>query len=495
MSIFLDVNPLDPAPFVDRPWPHRTPGNSPLSGRRVLVVDGDLAFARQLAEDLARMGCATRAVQSSQALEEALATDRWEALVLDPRQVDDEIMVRVSCAPNSPLLLIADYGLTNGSSGSMLDQAWATLPAPLTAEAVRVALGRALEARALAEENARLRDELTHRSRLGSFVTRDRDVNRLLETARTVADTRATVLILGESGTGKSLLARGMHSESDRSSSPFIAVNCGALPGGLLESELFGHVQGAFTGATRDKVGRFEAAEGGTLFLDEIDSAPPELQVKLLRVLQEREYERVGDDRTRTTDVRIIAASNADLPSAIEAGEFREDLFWRLNVVSLDLPPLRERPGDIALLAESFVRRFAEEHASSVRGLDPTTLAVLSACEWPGNVRQLENALERAVLLCRGPWIEVRDLPDGLRPTNTEPATDSLVAGLAHLEHLPTLKVALEGPERAILVRALELCDGHRLEAAAMLGINRSTLFNKMRKYDLQGLSFDEAGA
>lgn len=399
-------------------------------------------------------------------------------------------------APGSPrdgAVLVAAPGMGRAID----DRAWSHLPLPFDPTDLLEAFGRALEHRSLASENESLRAQLAGRLALGPFESRDPGTAEVLQAASQVADTHATVLLLGESGTGKSLLARAMHAASSRAAGPFIVVNCGALPGNLLESELFGHAKGAFTGAVADKLGRFEQASQGTLFLDEINSASPELQTKLLRVLQERTFERVGESVSRTTEARVVAATNRDIPSEIAAGRFREDLYWRLNVVSLTVPPLRERPADLALLLDRFLDEFSAEYGRPRLVPSPETLYALAAYDWPGNVRQLRNAIHRAVLLAAGPDLDVDELPDEVRAhagrASAAPAGGQLAAGLAQLSQLsemPTLKDALAGPERAILVRALELAGGSRKDAAESLGINRSTLFNKMTKYGLMDLTF-----
>jgi len=356
------------------------------------------------------------------------------------------------------------------------------LERPASSEQIAVAIERAAAARALELENRRLRRDLGERFSIGSLVSRDPALARVAEVVGVVADTRANVLLSGESGTGKTQLARAIHQSSSRRDAPFVEINCGALPSTLLESELFGHARGAFTGALRDKPGRFEAADGGTLFLDEIASAGLDLQVKLLRAIQDRAFERVGETETRKVDVRVIAASNRDLEAEVRAGRFREDLFWRLNVIHLRLPPLRERRGDVPLLAEHFLARFAAQHGREKTALAPDVVAALVAHDWPGNVRELENAVERAVLLARGKALTPADFGlDG-------GAGDALpVPALPRRENGRTepLKTALELPERALVERALSLAGGHRMRAAALLGVTRGTLFNKMRRYGL----------
>jgi DNA-binding NtrC family response regulator len=292
----------------------------------------------------------------------------------------------------------------------------------------------------------------------------------------------------GESGTGKSLMARAIHHRSPRRKQPFVEVSCGALPETLLESELFGHVKGAFTGAISDKPGRFMTADGGTLFLDEINSASPAMQVKLLRVLQERTFEPVGSSEPRSVDVRVILASNVDPAALVAEGKFRQDLYYRINVVNIKLPPLRDRLGDITLLATHFLRRFTKETGREVLGFTEAAMSTLRRYQWPGNVRELENAVERAVVLCRRPQIDVEDLPETLQSHaghSPAPRTDGPGSPDVILEKAMPLQVALEGPERRIIEQALKRNNWNRQATAAELDINRTTLYKKMRKYRL----------
>jgi len=291
-----------------------------------------------------------------------------------------------------------------------------------------------------------------------------------------VADTKSTVLITGESGTGKSMIARAIHHNSSRRKGPFLEVNCGALPDTLLESELFGHVRGSFTDATSDKQGKFEAADGGTIFLDEISTASAALQVKLLRVLQERTFERVGGTETLRSDVRVIIATNADLALMVREKRFREDLYYRVNVVSIHMPSLRERVGDIPLLAEHFLKHGVERFGKTIEGFDRNALRLMLQYTWPGNVRELENVVERAIVLCQSNQISLRDLP---------PALLNGQAGDGSGHPIQPLRIALEKPERKIIEHSLRMNNWNRQKTAMMLGINRTTLFNKMRKYNL----------
>ncbi|MDP6956179.1 MAG: sigma-54 dependent transcriptional regulator [Planctomycetota bacterium] len=417
----------------------------------------------------------------------------WDAILCDRDLVPLETLLAAGTAQARPPVLLLD-GCTSfpagfGASRPMEAGVFDVLQRPVAPGEVLVSLTRALEQSALVRENRDLKRALHGRASFGDFLTRDRETARILETARTVADTRATALINGESGTGKTLLARAIHGASARAAGPFIEVNCGALPDALLESELFGHAKGAFTGATADKLGRFEAADGGTIFLDEIGNASLELQVKLLRVIQEHKLERLGETRTRTVDVRLVCATHVDLEAAVAAGTFREDLYWRIHVVPLELPPLRSRPADIEHLANLFLSKFRAEYERPASTFSAPALARLAAHPWPGNVRQLEHTVERAVLLSTGEVLQPADLgPDFAAAV---PAPDSISAGLdglgglLALGQLPPLRQALETPERLLICRALELTAGSRKATAAMLGINRTTLFNKMRKYGL----------
>ena len=344
---------------------------------------------------------------------------------------------------------------------------------------------KAARQQSLLFENHALRQQLDLRFGLENVVGHDHKMLKVFDLVDAVADSRTTVLMTGESGSGKSLLARAIHHRSPRRNKPFIEVSCGALPETLLESELFGHMKGAFTGAVADKPGRFFAADGGTLFLDEINSASPAMQVKLLRVLQERCFEPVGSNETRTVDVRVILASNVDLLSLVAEQKFRQDLYYRINVLNVRLPPLRERVGDIALLANHFLRRFAKETSREVLGFTDAALAALQRYAWPGNVRELENAVERAVVLSRRPQIDLADLPDTVQQHEI-PSPASRMSGENDLRsRAMPLQAALEAPERSIIEAALRRNSWNRQATASELDINRTTLYKKMRKYQL----------
>ena len=439
---------------------------------RVLLIDEPRASTRALLDALDSEGFSTATCASVLAARRRL--QRESAILLLRAELEDAAEL---LAEKHPLILLSSF-----PHAHPLPEGCEELCEPVSPEDLVRAVRRMSERARLAEENERLRAVVDERFRLGALVSRDPAFERIAQTVSALADTRAGVLIVGESGTGKSLLARTIHQLSSRKSGPFVEVNCGALPANLLESELFGHARGAFTGAQRDREGKFEAANGGTLFLDEIGVAQADLQVKLLRVLQERRFERVGESRTRETDARVIAATNADLEAEVRAGRFREDLYWRLHIVTLRLPPLRERPRDVLLLAEHFRARYAAEHRRESQGFTPAAEQAMLAHHWPGNVRELEHAVERAVLLARGPVIETGEL--GLGSLQTAPLLEQQAPLLPVKLGIP-LREALEEPEREIIRRTLELNEGCRQSTARMLDVNRATLFNKMRKYAL----------
>ncbi|MCY2961434.1 MAG: sigma-54 dependent transcriptional regulator [Planctomycetota bacterium] len=446
----------------------------------VLVCDDD-GSARELARMLKAAGHRAEAVAGGTRLARALRAGTADVLLCDAHSAGLDVAQELGRLDTPPAWIeLAGFGSIEDAVDAVRRGAAECLQKPCEPEEVLLAVARALEARDLRAENRRLRDDLAGRVEAGAIATRDPRMKQVLATIDAVADTRATVLIEGESGTGKTLLARTLHQRSGRASGPFVEVNCGAIPAGLLESELFGSARGSFTGATKDRPGRFEAADGGTLFLDEIGTASPELQVKLLRVLQDRAFERVGETQTRTADVRVVAATNVDLARAVAEGRFREDLLWRLRVVSLELPPLRERAADLALLTERVLDRLAREHGRPRRALSAAALAACAAHRWPGNVRELEHRLERAVLLARGQEIEPLDLGEDFAPAAPIPGSNPEL-----FQPGKNLKELLEGPEREILRQALQHCAGSRKDAAHLLGIDRTTLFNKMRRHGL----------
>ena len=372
---------------------------------------------------------------------------------------------------------------------------------PWDAKELRGILTHAIERFQLVRENRRLTEQLQQYAgvlasdahgafNFGAIVGDSPALRDVLARVEQVAQTSSTVLLRGETGTGKEMVARAIHINSARESRPFVRVNCAALAPGVLESELFGHEKGSFTGAMARRLGRFEMADGGTLFLDEVGDLPSDVQVKLLRVLQEREFERVGGSETIKVDVRVVSATHRDLEKQIADGTFREDLYYRLNVFPIVLPPLRERSSDIAVLAEHFVQKYAPAAGKPVRGLDPSAVAALTGYSWPGNVRELENVIERALILARGNELTAADLEFTRRPSGAAPAAAAQVvtAGARPADGGRPLAERLQEQERTAIVAAIDTAQGNIAHAARALGINRSTLYYRMRKHGLEHL-------
>jgi len=380
--------------------------------------------------------------------------------------------------PSAQVILLTGYGTPDGAIEAIRAGAFDYLTKPLIDDELLMSVERALSQRNVITENSNLRAQLDRRVGLDHVVGRDPHMMRVYDVINSVADTRATVLVTGESGTGKSMIARAIHRRSSRAKGPFVEVTCGALPETLLESELFGHVAGSFTGAAGEKMGKFLQADGGTIFLDEIGTSSPAMQVKLLRVLQELKFEPVGGTKTYEVDVRVILATNEDLAQAVAQGRFRQDLYYRINVINIELPPLRARVSDIPLLAHTFLEQVREDARREVTGFAPDALVALERYHWPGNVRELQNVVERAVLLGKEHVITLADLP-----TDVRGATNFLVDRSAGTQ---TLKEALEGPERQIILSVLESNSWNRNMTADQLGINRTTLYKKMKRLGLE---------
>ena len=452
---------------------------------RLLLVDDDPIILDSLGEFLRADGYDVVAVDSAQRAMQTLEVERFALVICDvsmPAGGGLDLLQYVRKHHSDVVvILITGYGTIESAVEAIKQGAYDYLTKPIHDDEVRMAVRRALQQQELLAENRRLREQLVARQGMGNILGADHKMAKVFELVEAVADSRATVLMTGESGTGKSLVARAIHAHSGRAAGPFVEVACGALPETLLESELFGHAKGAFTGAVADKAGKFAAADGGTIFLDEISTASPALQVKLLRVLQERQFEPVGANQTRTVDVRVLLATNTDLAAEVAAGQFREDLFYRVNVVNIELPPLRERGGDVGLLARHFLGIHAAEADKAVPALTDEALRRLERYSWPGNVRELENCMERAVLLCRNGEIH----PDDLPPALLAATGDASGAATAAFDGPMSLAEALARPEKEILRAALQRHGGNRQRAAAELQINRTTLYKKMKKYGL----------
>ena len=381
--------------------------------------------------------------------------------------------------PHLTTMLMTGYANIDTGVEAVQAGAFDLLTKPLIDDEILLAFDRALSQQQVIEENEQLKCQLDKRFGRNSIIGNDFRMQKTFDMVDNIADTKATVLITGESGTGKSMIARAIHQRSNRRKAPFVEVACGALPENLLESELFGHVKGAFTGAAGNKVGKFQQANGGTIFLDEIATASPGLQVKLLRVLQELEFEQVGGAETFKVDTRIVLATNEDLSEAVADGRFRQDLYYRVNVINIELPALRERASDIPMLAQHFLKKVCDEENKTIDGFDRPALDAMQQYNWPGNVRELQNIVERAVLLGKGPQLGTQDLPSHINAVATSQVT------LAPREGRQTLKEALEGPERQIILQCLQENNWNRNATADQLGVNRTTLYKKMKKLGL----------
>jgi DNA-binding NtrC family response regulator len=440
-----------------------------------------------LTKALARFGHDTRTASNAPEALQALATSHVDLVICDwssPGQLDGHELLRVLREEDRdvPVIVLTEFGTIEHAVSAMRAGATHYLAKPLQNEQLQLTVEQALAVARLRDENRALLRELQGRRSEHEIIGEGRAIRQLLDSVASAASSRATVLLQGDSGTGKELLARAIHAQSDRREGPFIRMNCSALPDGLMESTLFGHEKGAFADAAKRTLGAFERANGGTLLLDEIGDLPEELQPKLLRVLQERELERIGGSGPVKVDVRIIATTTRNLEDAVSAGKFRQDLFYRLNVFPITIPPLRDRREDIPMLAQRFAARAAAEAGKEIQGFEPEALDLLCGYEWPGNVRQLQNAVERAVILSTEPMLrvhlfaELRSMPNvqnGAAGANGAPDT----AG-AHVLALPSLD--LMEVERRVIEQALTLSKGNRTRAAQMLGINVRTLRRKL---------------
>jgi DNA-binding NtrC family response regulator len=449
---------------------------------QLLLVDDDRHVLESMADWLRSQGYELEASAGYADALDQLRRKTFDLVLADVRLRDgDGFDLLEQCRRNWPaaqVVLMTGYGTPDGAIEAIRAGAFDYITKPLIDDELRMTLERAISQRSVQRENDNLRAQLDRRYGMDNVLGRDPRMLKVFEMVSSVADTRATVLLTGESGTGKSMIARAIHRRSGRSKGPFVEVACGALPETLLESELFVHVAGAFTGAAGEKMGKFLQADGGTIFLDEIGTASPAMQVKLLRVLQELKFEQVGGTKTFEVDVRVVLATNEDLSRAVAEGRFRQDLYYRVNVINIELPPLRSRTSDISALAHSFLEQVREDTRREVTGFADDAMATLERHHWPGNVRELQNVVERAVLLGKGPVITVADLPVEVRGSG--PVFVSAPVGQK------TLKEALEGPERQIIREVLEANGWNRNATADQLGINRTTLYKKMKRLGLE---------
>ena len=449
---------------------------------RLLVVDDDREMCRLLGDVLTEEGHMVRTASSgAEALEllSASGEEPFDLIITDlhlPAMKGLDLMLQAKQRqPDVAVIIITAFGSIESAIDAMKRGAYDYLPKPFKMEELILTVRKALREGALRREVARLREELSRDYRFGNLIGKSKAIRSIFDLIRSVASATSNVLITGESGTGKELVAKAIHYNGVRKDRPFVAVNCAAIPDTLLESELFGHVKGAFTDARSDKAGLFEEAEGGTLFLDEITELPPPLQAKLLRVLQEKEIRRVGSTKQIPVDVRVIAATNLDLAEQVASRRFRQDLFYRLNVIHIPVPPLRERKDDILLLAERFLEaRRNDGGVTKVRGFSEQALAFFLDYGWPGNVRELENVIERAVVVAKGELISMEDLPPSMVGSRID---------YAAVEQAAQHQLSLAELERDYINRVLQQAGGNKNRAAQILGIDRKTLYRKLEQH------------
>ncbi len=449
---------------------------------KILIIDDDTSLRRVLEYNLQEAGYAVATAQSGEEglglfdeVKPALVITDMKMPGMDGMQVLKAVKGR---SPETLVIMITAFGTVDIAVEAMKAGAYDYITKPFNRDELLLTVSKALQFSGLNVENKRLKDELADRSDFRSMVGSSSAMEKVFQVVAKVADTEASVLITGESGTGKELVARSIHALSGRKNGPFVAINCAAIPRDLLESELFGHVKGAFTGAIKDKTGKFQLADGGTLFLDEVGELPLELQPKLLRALQERVIVAVGGTKELRLDVRIVTATNLDIEKAIADGVFREDLYYRLSVIPIHLPPLRQRRDDIPLL----LRHFCIKHGANSVAFDKQSITLLSAYSWPGNVRELENLVERLLIMRNNDIISCIDLPEKIRNGG---AVQGFTPGTGSVINLPDEGYSLEQLEREVVVEALERNQWNQAAAARFLRIPRHTLIYRMEKYDI----------
>jgi two-component system response regulator HydG len=479
--------PRDPAATSSSAPAAQGPGSQSLV--RVLVVDNDLIHARTMGEGLSRLGYQVTVTGSGLEGARKLEQESFDVVVTDLMMNDIgglEILARAKKASEeTEVIVVTGHGTIPSAVAAMQQGAFTYLQKPLDLSHLRTAVERASEGVRLKRQNVELNRRLDEKFGFEGVVGSSPQMLSLIERLKRIAPTDATVLIQGETGTGKELVAQAIHQNSPRKSKPFVALNCAALSENILESELFGHVRGAFTDASSDRVGKFEYANGGTLFLDEVGDMPMPTQIKLLRVLESAEITRVGSNTPVKVNVRILSATNRNLEDAIAAGTFRSDLYHRLKVVTIAIPTLTERAADIPLLIEHFVRQFAKRHGKTIKGMSLPARVKLGSYGWPGNVRQLRNVIESMVVVDCDETLDVDDLPLELDPATApapspSPAGVDLHAGLSALVGRP-----LEEVERIFITETLRLTGGNREQAAELLGIGERTLYRKIKEYQL----------
>ncbi len=453
--------------------------------KKVLVVDDDSLMKDFLQEALVRSDYSVDLASTGEEALKKIKDKDYDIILSDIRMPNMSGMELLKATreylPDAKVVMMTAYGTVENAVEAMKLGAFDYVMKPFSADEIELRLKRAFEQIRLTRENIRLRSQLASQYRFDNIVGKSPQMQKIFELVEVVADSKATILITGESGTGKELIAKAIHYNSPRKEGPFIRINCAGLPEGLVESELFGHEKGAFTGAIRKSRGRFELADGGTLLLDEVSEISAALQAKLLRVLQEREFERVGSGQTIQVDVRIISTSNRDLREQIEKGKFREDLFYRLNVIPMHIAPLRERKEDIPILAEHFLKKYNLENKRSIEGISQKIYEMFMEYPWPGNVRELENYIERAVVTSKGKVLAPSDFPKEIAFGKADFASEAIGVGCS-----------IHEAEKKLILKTLETEGGNRTKAAEILGISTRTLRNKLQEYGLKEESSDQ---
>lgn len=455
---------------------------------KILVVDDESLMREFLSESLAAQKYDVDAAENGARALDFLSSEVYDLILTDlkmPKITGMDVLKKArEKMPDCKVVIMTAYGTVENAVEAMKIGAFDYIAKPFSLDEILLLVKRALEFKSLEVENRRLHSELENRYGYRSIVGDSLQMKQVFDVIETVSQSRSTVLITGDSGTGKELVARAIHYSSPRKNAPFIKLNCAALPADLMESELFGHDKGAFTGAIKRYYGRFERADGGTLLLDEISEMSPQLQAKLLRVIQEREFEPVGSTETIKVDVRIIATTNRDLSTAIREGDFREDLYYRLNVINIHLVPLRERAGDIPKLSQHFLEKYNRENGKAIEGIADEVIEAWKRYPWPGNIREFENAVERAVVMCKNKTITSVDLPTPVIPQSGSDVTvmsqDSVPAQSAGL-----VGRSIDDVEKELILRTLESQNGNRTLTADILGISVRTLRNKLTQYGM----------
>ncbi len=444
---------------------------------KILIVDDEPDICKALEFLLNREGYAVTAVNSGEDAIEKIKAENFDVVITDLKmgKVDGMTVLEKSkeTAPDMPVIIMTAFASIESAVEAMKKGATDYIVKPFLNEEIKLTIKKVLEQKKIINENIALKQQISQRMACKEFVATSDSMIKIFETLEKVIPTKSNIIILGESGTGKGLIAEMIHCNSPRRDKPFISINCSAIPDGLLESELFGYKKGAFTGAVSDKLGLIPLAHQGTLFLDEIGDMPVSLQAKLLKVLETGEVYPLGETKPKIVDVRIISATNVDIENRIKEGRFREDLYWRLNVIEIKIPPLRERKDDIEVLVKHFTDKFSAEHKKNIKGIDKHAMSLLLGYSWPGNVRELRNVIERAVVLAEGEYITPENLPDKLKKAEREIKPS-------------TLKTYLSDYEKTLLIKLYESHNRDKEETARALGIDLATLYRKFKKYGIE---------